>query len=183
MSFTIRPATIADAAVLAHIHVEGWRAAYDGQVDPDFLVQLSVSERESDWKRWFADSGMHVLLAEDTGGVPCGLISFGKLRTPIPGASPIRPPYSAEIYAFYILPAYWRQGLGKELLQAAVQALRPLKHRSLSLWVLEKNARAVAFYKTMGGERCGKKDIEIGKSKVRDICFGWRDTKIIAPEI
>ena len=53
-----------------------------------------------------------------------------------------------------------------------------MKHKSMCLWVLEKNERAVSFYKKLGGERCGKKEIEIGKSKVKEVCFGWRNAGV-----
>jgi hypothetical protein len=61
-------------------------------------------------------------------------------------------------------------------MRGAAQSLAALKHKSLCLWVLEKNERAANFYKKLGGERCGKKDIEIGPTTAREICFGWRDT-------
>ena len=109
-------------------------------------------------------------------GTPMGFVNYGRVRTPLPGSSPIRPLYSGEIYAIYVLGAYWRQGVGTSLMTEAVQGLRAMKHKSMCLWVLEKNDRAGSFYKRHGGERCGKKDIEIGSSRVKEICFGWRDT-------
>lgn len=119
------------------------------------------------------DSGTSLALIEDR---PAGFVSYGRLKTPPPGSSPIRPLYSAEIYGLYLLPAYYRQGLGTRLMAEAAQQLRAMKHKSLCLWVIEKNNRAVSFYKERGGERIGKHDIEIGPSRVREICFGWRDT-------
>lgn len=179
MDFTIRPATKADIPVLSHIHVAGWKDSYDGIVDQEFLDNLTEEQRAADWKKWFSDGTMQTLIAEDGSGKPCGFISFGKLRTPIPGGSPIRPLYSAEIYAIYILPGCQRLGLGRQMMRAAAIKLREMRHRSVSLWVLEKNEKAVAFYKKCGGQRCGKKDIEIGNTKVREIAFGWRDTGIL----
>lgn len=171
---TIRTADENDIAALAHIHAQGWKASYEGIVDQDFLDGITEDARAADWKRWFAEGKMDVLIAQDKDGKACGFCSFGRLRTPIPGHSPIRPLYTAEIYAIYVLPEYWRQGAGTALLCAVVRALQDKKHKSLCLWVLEKNARACAFYKKMGGERCGKKDIEIGVTKVKEVCYGWR---------
>ena len=178
MSFTIRPATVADIPAIAFIHVAGWRDSYGCIVRRDFLDSLSTQEKEKNWGEWFKDSTMQVLLALDGAGKPCGFISFGKLRTPIPGGSPIRPPYSAEVYAIYILPEAQRQGLGRQLMCAAALKLKDMKHKSLSLWVVEKNEKAVNFYKKLGGQRCGKKDIEVGGTKIKEIAFGWRDTSV-----
>ena len=176
MPFTIRPATEIDIPAIAFIHVAGWRDSYGGIVRQEFLDNLSVEEKEKNWRDWFKDGTMQVLLALDGAGKPCGFISFGKLRTPVPGGSPIRPPYSAEVYAIYILHDSQRQGLGRQLMREAALKLKDMKHRSLCLWVLEKNARAVEFYKKLGGQRCGKKDIEVGGTKVKDVAIGWRDT-------
>lgn len=179
MGFAIRPAVEADISALAHIQIEGWRDSYGGIVNQKFLDDLSPEKQEEDWKKWFAEGLMKTLIADDEGGPAAGFVSFGKLRTPIPGGSPIRPLYSSEIYAIYILPGCQRQGLGQQLMRAAALQLKEMKHRSTCLWVLEKNEKAVSFYKKLGGQRCGKKDIEIGGTKVKDVAFGWRDTGIL----
>jgi ribosomal protein S18 acetylase RimI-like enzyme len=177
MSFTIRAATTNDIPALAHIHVEGWKASYGGIVNEQFLDSLTEEKQAADWQRWFGEKNMEVLIAHDAVGKPAGFTSFGKLRTPIPGGSPIRPLYTAEIYAIYILPQYWRQGLGRQLMGAAALKLKDMKHKSLSLWVLEKNTQACEFYKSLGGQRCGKKDIDVGGTKVKDVAYGWRSTE------
>jgi hypothetical protein len=39
---TLRPATVADAAAISHIHVESWRTTYRGVVPDAFLDALSA---------------------------------------------------------------------------------------------------------------------------------------------
>ncbi|MGZ9108422.1 MAG: N-acetyltransferase family protein [Micavibrio sp.] len=172
-------ATLSDIDDLALIHVEGWRASYAGLVDPAFLANLDVAEYAKNWRNWLESEEASALIARDDAGNPAGFISFGRLRTPIPGTSSIRPLYSAEIYALYILPAYWRAGLGRQLMAEGTAALREKKHKSVCLWVLEGNKRAVAFYKALGGQRCGTKRIEIAGKTLPEIAFGWRDTTIL----
>ena len=174
--FTIRPATQDDIPALAHIHVQGWKDAYGGLVDQGYLDNLDEADRAQKWIEWFDPEQKPVFMAFAENGDPAGFVNYGRLQTPPPGSSPIRPLYSGEIYALYILSDYWRQGLGTRLMRQAAQGLAAMKHKSMCLWVLEKNNRAVSFYKKIGGERCGKKDIEIGPSMAREICFGWRDT-------
>ncbi len=182
-SFTLRPVAPEDTATLAQIHVRGWQDSYGGLVSQDYLDSLSVEKRAADWQEWLKNPDMNALLACSENGIPAGFASFGRLRTPPPGSSPIRPPYSSEIYALYILPEFWRQGLGRKLMNAAAAVLKEKKHKSLCLWVLEKNERANAFYRALGGEKCGKKEVEIGRDKVREACYGWRDTaKLLATE-
>lgn len=178
---TIRPATIDDIPVIARLHVAGWAGAYGGIIDQAYLDSLDETTRAAQWRGWFDPKEAPVLMASDDQGNPAGFVGYGRLRTPPPGSSPIRPLYSGEIYALYILPAHWRQGIGTALLRAAAQGLADMRHKSLCLWVLEKNERACTFYKKAGGERCGKKDVEIGPTKVREICFGWRSTASLLP--
>jgi ribosomal protein S18 acetylase RimI-like enzyme len=176
MPFTIATATQDDAKDLGMIHVEGWRASYCGLVPQDFLDGLDAGKRAQQWIEWM-DQGTEALIARDENDQPAGFIAFNKLMTPPPGMSPVRPLYTAEILAIYILPAYWRQGLGKRLIGMAAARLEEKKHKSMCLWVMEKNIRGNAFYKSLGGERCGKKQVEIGGKMLQDVCYGWRSTK------
>ena len=52
--------------------------------------------------------------------------------------------------------------------------LKEKKHKSLCLWVLAENSRACAFYEALGGQKLGKKKIQIGPSQVDEMCYGWR---------
>lgn len=178
-AWSIRPAVAGDEATLAHLHVQGWRDSYGGLIDQAYLDSLSESERTEKWKEWLRDSHGPVLIAFDADGKAAGFVNFGKLRTPLPGQSAIRPLYTAEIYAIYILVPYWRKGLGRVLMRAAAEGLASQKHKSLCLWVLDGNERAIGFYKALGGQRCGKKQIEIGGSTRTELCFGWRNTEAL----
>lgn len=175
MDFTLRPATDADAEALARIHVAGWQGAYGGLVDQAFLDSLSVEERTANWRTWLAAGTTHVIIAEQNGAA-AGFVGYGPLRTPPPGMSMIRPLYTAEIYALYLMPELMRQGLGTKLIAAAAADLKAQKHKSLCLWVLEGNKRAIAFYKARGGQKCGSKKVDIGGRALPEAAFGWRDT-------
>lgn len=174
----IRPATPADIPAIANLHIEGWKAAYGGLVDQAYLDGLSVEQRTQDWKGWMADGESHSLIAEME-GAPAGFITAGRTKTPPPGSSPIRPLYSAEIYALYLHPDMWRKGIGSALLRQAATDLKAKKHSSLCLWVMDGNARGKAFYEKMGGQKVGSKIVEIGPSKLKEACYGWRDTRML----
>jgi GNAT superfamily N-acetyltransferase len=176
LSFTIRPAAAGDEKTLAHLHVQGWRDSYAGLIDQSYLDGLDETERAEKWAQWLKDSHGPVLIAFDEKGKAGGFANFGKLRTPLPGQSAIRPLYTGELYAIYILAPYWRRGLGRVLMKHTAEGLAAMKHRSMCLWVLEGNERAINFYKALGGQRCGRKQIEIGGRQRTELCFGWRST-------
>ncbi|HTK85368.1 MAG TPA: GNAT family N-acetyltransferase [Patescibacteria group bacterium] len=175
-TWNIRQAIAGDEKNLAHLHVQGWRDAYGGLIDQSFLDSLDENDRAEKWTQWLKETHGPVLMAFDAGNKPAGFVNFGKLRTPLPGQSAIRPLYTGEIYAIYILAPYWRKGLGRALMRAAAEGLASQKHKSMCLWVLEGNERAIGFYKALGGQRCGKKEIEIAGSTRTELCFGWRNT-------
>lgn len=171
----IRKATQEDIPAIARLHIEGWKAAYGGLIDQGYLDGLSVEQRTRDWTGWMAAGESDTLIAE-VDDQPAGFITTGRTKTPPPGSSPIRPLYSAEVYALYLHPDVWRRGIGGALLRKAAEDLKAQKHSSLCLWVLEGNARARSFYEKMGGQKVGSKVVEIGPTKVKEACYGWRDT-------
>ena len=176
MNIQIRDITEQELPQLGALHVQSIKDAYSGFVDQGYLDSLTVEDRVAKWTEWFTPEERPLLMAWD-GDVPAGFINFGKLRTAPPGCSPIRPPYTAEIFAFYAAKEYWGKSVGSALFRAAVHRLVDMRHESLCLWVLEDNARAVSFYKNKGGQRCGKQMIEMGPSRLKEICYGWRKTK------
>jgi ribosomal protein S18 acetylase RimI-like enzyme len=174
----IRPATTDDIPHIAALHVEGWKGAYGGIVDQAYLDALTVEKRIADWTQWMAAGESQVFLAEED-GKPAGFVVTGRTKTPPPGSSPIRPSHSGEIYALYLHPDYWRQGIGTALIKHGARVLKDQKHSSVCLWVLDANVRGKAFYEKMGGHKIGNKMIEIGPSKLKEICYGWKDTALL----
>src|SRR5262249_6328531 len=114
----IRAATQDDIPAIAQLHVQGWKGAYGGIVNQSYLDSLDEKAREKQWREWFDPQNNPVQIAFDDEGNPAGFINYGRLRTPPPGSSPIRPLYSAEIFALYLLPQYYRQGIGTALMRA-----------------------------------------------------------------
>ena len=170
----IRIATSEDISDLATIHVAGWQGAYGGLIDQAYIDSQDIDKRKTDWSEWIKEEDVDRLLAI-VDGKAVGFVAYGPLRTAPPGTSKIRPLYSSEIYGLYLLPDYWRQGIGTQLIQQAVQNLKAKKHTSMCLWVLDKNKRACGFYEKVGAQRVGKKMVEFGPSKMKEICYGWRD--------
>lgn len=177
MSLFIRQATEKDIPAIARIHVPAKQKSYAAAVDHDYLQAATFEEYEGVWSRYLAETdAIQYLALHDNQSV--GIISFGRLRTPPPGTSKIRPLYAAEIFSLHVHPDYWRKGIGLSLMQKAAEELKKSNLKTLCLWVLEKN-EATKFYAALGGQRIGKRMIEIGPSKVKEVCYGWRDLSLI----
>ena len=178
MALSIHQATIEDVAAIAAIHVAGWRGAYDGILDPSYIESKTIDHRLNQWKEIFEKNESDIWIAKDEDKA-VGFIGYGRLKTAPPGTSKIRPQYSSEIYALYLLPDFYRQGIGTGLFRQAAVNLKTQKHTSLCLWVLDRNKRGCHFYEALGGQRIAKKIVEFGPTQAKEVCYGWRDISVL----
>jgi L-amino acid N-acyltransferase YncA len=139
---SIRPATTADATAIATVHVDAWRAAYDGLLPAELLAGLSVDTAAAQWARSL-ETDRGVLVAEIDGTV-AGFAAVGPSRDEDALDS------DGELYAIYLAPTRWSTGVGHALHEAAIKTLAAAGYTSASLWVLANNARAIAFYERHG---------------------------------
>jgi L-amino acid N-acyltransferase YncA len=140
---TIRQATEKDATDIARIHVDTWGIAYNGIVPDSHLSRLSKTDRAKRWARTLSGSseGTRVAVAPD--GRVIGWTSFGPSRDNDGQGI-------GELYAIYLDPAHWGQGIGKALMNDAVSRLYEDGFASITLWVLQENTRTRAFYERAG---------------------------------
>jgi ribosomal protein S18 acetylase RimI-like enzyme len=167
-TWRIRRATVADAHDIAEIGVLGWRAAYRGILPDDLLAGLSVEPREVAWRSLLEsdpEESAPAWVAEGNGRV-VGFVSSGPPRdddAPLP---------AAEIYAIYVAPEAWRRGVGRALLDTAVNHWRTRGAAALVLWVLEANAPGRAFYDALGWRPDGRRqEIDLGGQATPEVRY------------
>lgn len=141
---SIRRAESSDAKGIAKVHITAWQSAYRGILPDSFLDNLSVERSQSGWERMLADSSGWVLVFEQNGEI----IGFAALR--VSHDQDVENKKEGEIGAIYLLPHEWRKGYGKQLIHAAIAALREQGFTEVTLWVLRENQRAIEFYKKLG---------------------------------
>lgn len=135
----IRPLEAEDCDELGVVHVEVWRTAYAAHMPADYLAGLDPKAWADNWRQRAADPEIArlTLVAHDEQGRVVGFASAG----------PTRDEYALtewELYAVNLLPRVQGTGLADELIERAVGT------RPATLWVLEGNARAQAFYRRHG---------------------------------
>lgn len=156
---------------IAFIHLNSKQKAEKDIVPDAYLDALTLSEFEHNWTNWIDEVDGYIAFIEDQ---PAGFITFGNVRTRPPGDQGIIPLYSAEIYALYVLPKFWRAGIGTTLLKAAMKNLAEAKHNGVVLWVLKNNKSSVDFYLEHDGLRVGKQKVEMGGRMVVESAIAWR---------
>jgi GNAT superfamily N-acetyltransferase len=166
-SVVVRAAAPPDADALARLHVGSWRSAYAGLVDADYLSRLDAVERAQRWRDRLDDetSGVTTLVATSDTDIR-GFISVGPSRDADLNS---REAGWVEVYAVYVAPDHWRQGIGSALWRAVEGRWGP-EVEGVALWVLRDNARARAFYAARGLLPDGaERSVAIGAQELAEV--------------
>jgi len=163
---SIRPAIASDAETISQVHVASWRRAYREILPAGFLAGLSVLDRQAMWADSIDRDLPHVLVAE-VGGRVVGFSAIGPCR------DDCSLPDAFEIWAIYLSPTHWSRGLGRQLWLASRNALLARGARTVSLWVISSNERAIKFYRMAGfkAEASSNKTIELGGVQIEEVRY------------
>ena len=162
----IRAATPADAEAIARVHVAAWQHAYQDRLPAEYLAGLRWEQRHEFWARELADpaAGTTTLVAVGPDRTILGFATVGPCRDGDRARAD-----QWELYGIYLHPKAWRHGVGR-LLAAESLDLVPQTAVDVSLWVLEGNTGAIAFYDALGFAADGQdKRASIGGRSVREL--------------
>jgi ribosomal protein S18 acetylase RimI-like enzyme len=154
----VRYANINDSMVLGSIHSQSFKQAYKDIIPNAILENFTAEKREKYIQKSIIDgTEEYILILKDN--EPSGFMCIGKCRDEDLDSS------FGEVWGIYLLPLFWNQGLGMELVNWGIQELRQRGFEKISLWVLEENINARRFYEKLGFIHDGAvKEISIGKS-------------------
>ena len=175
---SIREARPGDAAAMARVSVESYRAAHRDQIPEESLMQFTYEESERNWARALrelsesAERTAYIYVAENDAGNLIGAAMGGPERSN-------HPLYTGEIYFLYLLPAYHRQGIGRQLTVSVVERLVEQDMHSLLIRVLKANAPARRFYEALGGQLVLEEQIEDRGAVLDQVGYGWRDVSAL----
>lgn len=137
MNITIKPMeTSAEIEGKGYVHWKAWQEAYTGLVSQDFLDGRTLEK----CVRQAYDRPDNTLVARD-GERVIGFATYGPYRWE-------DLPETGEVMAIYVLKEYYGQGVGRALMEKALEVLSG--YGRVALWVLKGNERAIRFY-----EKCG----------------------------
>ena len=172
---TIRPATPADAAAIAHIHVASWQATYAGLVPDDYLQGLEIAEFTARWQTRLTAEAPPLIRVAESGGDPLGFASGGPIRQAVAS-------FGSEMYALYLLPAAQRQGTGRALFHLIANQLAAAGDQGLLLWSLRDNP-STGFYERLGGTPVAESTLEIGGRELATRAYGWPSLSSLSPNV
>ncbi|MGB9245871.1 MAG: GNAT family N-acetyltransferase [Candidatus Acidiferrales bacterium] len=156
-------AGLADAAALQSLHITTWMATYRGLVPESFYRERSTAHGGRDWadlvRRQRAGGG-GVLIARSYGRIS-GLCQYGPTED-----DDDDPVVVGQVHRLYVHPLRQRQGIGRSLLSRATACLQGKGMVEVTLWVLERDSGARAFYEHLGWQSDGSRRFD-GATDVR----------------
>jgi ribosomal protein S18 acetylase RimI-like enzyme len=155
-----------DAPAIARVHVRSWQAAYEGVLPAEYLATLTTEKREVMWRELMARGSPQLLVARDEESI-IGFVAFGPCRDENAAAD------RAEVWAIYVSPSHWSQGVGSQLCRQTREQLAEQGYCSVSLWVLTGNTRAIQFYAGVGfvADEESTKEVIVGGNALREIRY------------
>lgn len=136
MKLEIRPMRPDDMNARGYVHYQSWQETYPGLVDAGYLARMSV-EKCQEWAHRWPDN---IMVAELDGKI-VGFSGYGPCRNP--GCENL-----GEVFAIYVLKEAQGLGIGRKLMDAALEKLAD--YHDIVIWVLNGNERAIGFYQHYG---------------------------------
>ncbi len=163
----IRQAHLGDAAIIAAIEVETWRATYAGTLADTLLLGMSAEGKARQWAGQLrhGTEGVWVWENEDRGVLGFGHCGRQRMRSLA---------YAGEITMLYVWPDAQEQGIGRSLVLAMFSDLRVRGMASALVWVLAANPSRF-FYARLGGKLVAHRPIEMAACQVEALGYGWSD--------
>lgn len=149
----VRDATPADVPRIREVAQESWQAAYAAFLTPGQCRRAleDLYDAESLERAIEELDGFHLLVAEVDGEVQ-GFASAEKTWSD-----------EAELYALYVHPDHWGEGVGSALLDAVADRVADEVDR-LACSVFVENYAGVGFFESQGFERLGETKTEVAGS-------------------
>lgn len=150
----IRQAQSRDIKQIAQIKVDGWKSAYKGIIDDEFLNSMSTSKQIDIINNYSLDT---MFVAENDNEI-LGFCRIYDYNEPVYDDKEI----DCEIREIYVKPNLKRMGIGSELFNFTKEYFSQKGKRKLYLGCLKNNNSARKFYEKMGGLSISGKEIDIG---------------------
>lgn len=165
----IRDARLEDVQGMARVVVDTWLTTYRGLMPDEHLDKLSYADRERSFTELIKDlnDDKFKFVAENNAGNIIGIAIGGLERSG-------HTIYKGEIYAIYVLEAYQRKAVGKNLVRAAIEWLQGRNINSMLVWVLAGSKYRV-FYEDLGGKEVDKKTFKYDEFSADLVAYGWED--------
>jgi len=168
----IREAVAGDEASLSLVGAATFLDAFAGVLDgADILAHCQKQHAPEVYACWLADHKYKAWLAlASAGGAPVGYLILGPADLPLVDPDP----RDCEIKRVYLLSRYQGGGVGRELVQRAIDEAKSRGARRVLLGVYSGNERAISFYQRLGFATIGTRRFRVGTREYDDLVLAVR---------
>ncbi len=160
----IRPATLADAALIAKLGAETFVTSFGAQNTPENLAKhLAKAFGEEIQKREIANPEITYFIAELDGRIAgYAQVHEGEAPECVTGPAPV------EVRRFYVVHDFHGTGIAQVLMSACAAEARRRGGRTLWLGVWDQNPRGIRFYTKFGYRDVGGQTFMLGDDAQQD---------------
>ena len=139
--FTVEQAGPADAAALAELHYLSHTTSFAAFASPDWVASRRLDDYRRQWRDFFARQapGSRAWAARIDGRL-AGMVKV----------APEPEPELAQLTSMHVHPDFQGRGIGRALLETAVEFMRESGYRSAILGVIQANGKARGLYESAG---------------------------------
>jgi ribosomal protein S18 acetylase RimI-like enzyme len=170
VKFHVRTCGPGDEHALALVGQSTFLDAFAGVLSgEDILLHCAKQHAPEVYKAWLDETRVRVWLAEaEPGHAPVGYLVVAPASLPLPDLRDD----DVEVKRIYLLHRVQGTGLGRRLMQDAVEYAEQSGSRRLLLGVYGGNDRAIAFYERLGFARVGTRRFRVGNNDYDDLILG-----------
>jgi ribosomal protein S18 acetylase RimI-like enzyme len=166
---TLRAATAADAAGIALVRVESWRATYRGIIPDAYLDGMKIEDSAALWSKVLsADTTRTSVFVAERDGEIIGFAAGKSLDEEKFGLD-------TELAAIYMRSDVQRLGIGRRLVGMVADAHQAQGARGLLVWVLANNRPARQFYEELGAGLLIEQPFTWDELDLVEAGYGWQD--------
>ena len=155
-----------DIESVVGIQIDGWKSAYKGIVDDNFLNSMNRNERIEKRKKDYKENGFIVAELNNQVVGFCRYIDNNRFTQDILDID-------CELLALYVKPDLKYKGIGTRLFQFVINEFKSKNKTKMILWCLKDNEPSKKFYTKMGGKIMQERTIEIGEKEYLEIRFEY----------
>jgi GNAT superfamily N-acetyltransferase len=163
----IRKANISDVVAIGNVLNESREKAYRGVLSDDVVDWMRHQMDTPAWEHYIRSpkTKHHEVIVYEHDGQIISYADYGCAESKNGRAT-------GEIFSIFVLPDYWKRGVGREMMEYSEVQLLKYKYLVAELWVLEVNLPAQKMYSRLGWKHDQNiRSILLGKTSCRQIQF------------
>ena len=155
-----------DILSIVDIQINGWKTAYKGIIDDNFLNAMSKTGKIETRKKDYMKNGFIVAeINKEVVGF-CRYIDSNDFTKDIPEID-------CELLSIYVKPELKYNGIGTKLFQFVVNEFKKKNKTKMIVWCFKDNEASKKFYTKMGGKILKEKLIRIGEKDYYEVGFKY----------